>query len=72
MDDDKIYTLPAGRSQCMQLELEPTVDLLQMINECWSDIGAKTIVINNVMLEKYSFENRPSELQRIGADDIIW
>ena len=70
-DDDKIYTLPAGKSQCVQLELDPTVDLLQVINGYWKNGGTKTIVINNVMLEKYSFENRPSELQKIDADDII-
>ena len=69
---ENILTLPAGKSQCIQIELEPTVDFFRLINESWKDIGGKTIIVNNVMLEKYSFENHPSELQRVELDDFIW
>ena len=71
-EEEHIITLPAGTSQCKQVELEPTTDLFGIINESWNDAGSKTIIVNNVMLEKYSFENRPSELQRVELDDFIW
>ena len=70
--EERVHTLPAGKSQCKQVELEPTVDLFQMIKESWNDFRGKTIIINNVMLEKYSFENHPSELQRVELDGFIW
>ena len=71
-EQEHIVTLPAGKSQCKQIELEPTIDILKIINESWKDVGGKTIIVNNVMLEKYSFENRPSELQRVELDGFIW
>lgn len=71
-EEEHIITLPAGKSQCIQVELEPTVEFSRLINESWKDIGGKTIIVNNVMLEKYSFENHPSELQRVELDAFIW
>ena len=69
---EKMVILPSGKFKCIQIELEPSLDFFQTINEIWSDIGGKTIVVNNVMLEKYSFENHPSELQRVELNDFIW
>ena len=60
--EEQVLTLPAGMYPCVQVELEPTLDFLK---ESWGDARGKTVVVNNVMLEKYSFETRPSELQRI-------
>ena len=73
-EEERIFTLPAGKSQCIQieLELESTVDIFRIINENWRDIGGKTIIVNNVMLEKYSFENHPTELQRVELEDFLW
>lgn len=71
-EEEHILTLPAGKSQCMQMELDPTKDILGIINENWKESGRKTIIINNVMLEKYSFENHPSELQRVELDGFVW
>ena len=71
-NEERILTLPAGKSQCKQIELEPTVDFFKIIKDSWDDFGGKTIIVNNVMLEKYSFENHPSELQRVELDKFIW
>ncbi len=71
-EEECILTLPAGKSQCIQLELEPTLDFYKIVNESWKDTGGKTIIVNNVMLEKYSFENHPSELQRVELDGFMW
>lgn len=64
-DHQKLLTIPAGEYSCMQAEVGPSLDLVQLINDSWGDGRKKTIVVNNVMLEKYSFETRPSELQKI-------
>ena len=71
-DEDRVFTLPSGNSQCIQVELEPSMDLLQTIEKHWEDVGGKTIIVNNVMLEKYSFENHPSELQKVEFTNIVW
>ena len=71
-EKERILTLPAGNSQCIQIELEQAIDISSVINETWQDGGSKTIIVNNVMLEKYSFENRPSELQRVELEGFIW
>lgn len=70
--EERIVTLPAGKSQCVQVELYPTVDFWGIINEQWKEVGGKTIIVNNVMLEKYSFENHPSELQKVEFDNFMW
>ena len=64
-DEKRVFTIPAGTYSCMQMELEQTPDFLKVIKECWKEEGAKTIILNNVMLEKYSFETIPSELQKV-------
>lgn len=64
-DSEKIITIPAGEYSCLQTELQPSMEFLDAIKESWPEPGAKKIIINNVMLEKYSFETRPSELQLV-------
>lgn len=70
--EEKIFTIPAGNYSCVQVELEPTFHFLKVINEHWQEGGAKTIIVNNVMLEKDDFESRPSELQRVESDSFGW
>ncbi len=70
--EEKILTIPSGSYPCIQIELEPTMDFLKLVEERWNEEGAKTIIINNVMLEKYSFETRPSELQKLVFDELMW
>lgn len=69
--EEKVLTIPAGNYSCVQVELEPTLNFLKVIEESWQEKGAKTIIVNNVMLEKYSFETRPSELQRVDIEVFI-
>ena len=63
--EEKVFTIPAGTYSCMQVELQPDIDFLEKVKGYWQNEGEKTIIINNVMLEKYSFETRPSELQEV-------
>ena len=70
--EENVLTIPAGKYSCMQVELNPDFDFMEKIKECWKDAKEKTIVLNNVMLEKYSFETRPSELQRVEFELLIW
>ncbi len=60
-----IRTLPAGEYSCLQVNLERTTDFREIVRENWGMEGRKTIVVDNVALEKYSFENRPMEFQKI-------
>ena len=71
-EEEKVLTIPAGEYSCTQVELKPTFDFMEVIKKKWTEKGAKTIILNNVMLEKYSFETRPSELQRVELDGFIW
>ena len=71
-DEEKILTIPAGTYPCVQVELEPSFDFMKVIEESWKEDGPKTIIVNNVMLEKYSFETRPSELQKVEFDKLMW
>ena len=70
--EEKVLTIPAGTYPCVQVELEPSFDFMKVIEESWKEAGPKTIIVNNVMLEKYSFETRPSELQKVEFDKLMW
>ena len=68
-NEEQVLTIPAGIYPCVQVELEPTLDFAEIIKTYWDEEGEKTIVLNNVMMEKYSFKTRPSELQRVEFKD---
>jgi len=69
--EEKIYIIPAGKYSCVQIELEPNLDFLKIIEDTWQGGETKTVIINNVMLEKYSFETRPSELQKVEFEGLV-
>lgn len=71
-EDKRVFTIPAGIYSCAQVELSPTMGFLDVIKNNWEEKGAKTFILNNVMLEKYSFETRPSEIQRVEFDLPMW
>lgn len=71
-EEKRVYTIPAGGYPCVQVEIEPKFDFLKVIEENWAEPGEKIFIVNNVMLEKYSFETRPSELQRVEFDKLMW
>ena len=66
--DTSIKTLSAGTYSCIQEKLRPGIDFAELINKNWEYEGEITVIIENVMLEKYSFETIPSELQRLEND----
>ncbi len=70
-EDKNILTIPAGIYSCKQVELETPFDFLNAIEENWKEEEAKTIIVNNVMLEKYSFKTRPSEFQKVEFDGLV-
>jgi len=70
--EERVLTIPADTYSCVQVELEPTLDFLKVIEESWKEEGTKIIIVNNVMMEKYSFETRPSELQKVEFDKLMW
>ena len=71
-NEEKIVTIPAGVYPCVQVELEPNLDFLSVIESNWKGPKIKNVIVNNVMLEKYSFETRPSELQMVEFDNLMW
>ena len=68
-------TLPAGIYSCLRMSLPPDIDLtdnsfsetdfLNIIQKNWKYNTDTTFIIDNIMLEKYSFINSPSELQKL-------
>ena len=73
-DDEEanVYTIPEGDYACIQVELAPNFDFVQVIEEAWNAEEDKIVIVDNVMLEKYSFETRPSELQKVEFDGWMW
>lgn len=69
MDQQKdlpyITTLPEGTYSCRQLDLNRSVDLHPIFMEQLGDSEEITLIIDNVILDKYSFGSRPSELQEL-------
>lgn len=70
--EENVITIPAGEYSCLQAELHPEFDFLKVVKENWNQISKQTFIVSNVMLEKYSFESRPSELQRVEFDISMW
>ncbi len=61
----QLLTLPAGTYSCMQLDSNPGMNLAEIIRKNWPEKESFTVIVDNVMLEKFSFKTRPSELQII-------
>ena len=61
----KVETLEAGEYSCVQIELKPEMDIINFIEKNWEYDEEISIIIDNVMLEKYSFKTQPSELQKL-------
>ena len=63
-EHESILTFPAGDYECMQVDLDPALELLQTIRNNWAQEDKITVIVDNVTLDKFSFETRRSELQR--------
>lgn len=62
-----IMELPSGNYSCMRMDLTASTNLLPMIKDCLEQATATvkdpTVIIDNIILDKYSYGSRPSELQ---------
>ena len=61
----KIETIAAGEYTCVQVELGQEIDLEKIIHKHWGKEEKITIIMDNVMEEKYSFGKSLSEMQRL-------
>lgn len=61
----KIETIPAGEYTCAQVELGQEIDLEKIIRRNWGKEEKITIIMDNVMEEKYSFGKSISEMQKL-------
>ena len=62
--DENVYAFPAGDYECVQVDMNPTQDLIHAIRRNWENKEKITVIVDNVTLDKFSFETRRSELQK--------
>lgn len=63
-----VLTIPKGEYACTQVELHPNLNIIELIKEKFGHNEKKVVIVDNMMLEKYSFETRPSELQKMNLE----
>ncbi len=63
-----IVTLPKGTYSCLQVEWDKSMNFMKIINDNWGEGEKKTIIVGNIMLERYSFKNKSSELQKLECE----
>ena len=64
LEDNRVKVLPAGLYSCMQAVLNPEINLKNLIWDNWRE-DEMQIIIDHVILENHSLEQRPSELQKL-------
>ena len=68
MDQDtslpNITTLPGGTYSCQRIDLFSDTNLLPIIQENLANDAETPLIIDNIILDKYSYGSRPSELQK--------
>lgn len=62
---ENILEIPQGEYTCAQEELAPTSDLLSITNTLYPLETDRTVIITNMMLDKYNIDNRKSEFQML-------
>ncbi len=60
-----IVTFSKGSYSCLQVEWDKSMNFMKIINDNWGEGEKKTIIVGNIMLERYSFKNKSSELQKL-------
>ncbi|MFV0343780.1 MAG: MerR family transcriptional regulator [Anaerocolumna sp.] len=63
-DYPNLITIPKGDYACLQFNLDLSTDFQGIVRENFGKTEEMTIIIENIMHEKYSFESRPSEIQK--------
>lgn len=61
----QVIELPAGEYSCFWMNLPSTRDFYDVITETWGNNEDYTVIIDNVYLEKFSFNSQPTEFQRL-------
>lgn len=63
-DHPQIEILPKGEYICKQINYEYNMNILDVFGEQFNlKEEGNVVIINNIRLEKYSYETRPSEIQ---------
>lgn len=65
--DENILVVPQAKYLCIQQNLFPETDLIATVNEHFAPKGEMTIIVTNMILEKYHIENKRSEFQVLNA-----
>lgn len=61
--DDKIMRLPESDYSCVQADLTPAMDLPELIETHFGNENNKTVIVSNMILDKFRFGSKRSELQ---------
>ncbi len=64
-EDSGIQVFPAGTYSCFQMEMVEGADIMSAVRKNWPHEKEITVIVDNVMLEEYSFERIPSELRKL-------
>ena len=62
-ENGKILKVPYGEFACIQAELRPLENLEDIIEKNFAGMSERTVIVTNLMLEKYNIANRKSEIQ---------
>lgn len=61
-DNKHILDIPQGEYLCLQADLQ-TIHLIDTVEQHFSALNEKTVIVINLMLDKYNINSRKSELQ---------
>lgn len=64
VEHERVFTFPEGIYSCKQVDLDPRLDMIGTIRENWNENKRFVVIVDNMVLDKYSFETRRSELQK--------
>lgn len=62
-NEERIVHVPAGTFACMQADLTPDTQLLDLLEEHFPQQNKGTVLISNMLLNKLHFNSRHSEIQ---------
>lgn len=66
---EHILDIPQGNYLCVQSDLRPATNLLEIVEHHFSSQQEKTVIATNMLTEKYNLDSRKSEVQM--ADRIL-
>lgn len=66
-DEERILVVPQAEYLCLQQDLFPETDLIATVNKHFTYTGSMTVIITNMILEKYRIETKRSEFQALNT-----